>query len=101
MDVPPATHLVTDPRASHFWDGHGALVQGYREALGIDEPAWDIYMVYPPGVRWEGDLPPVPTFWMHQLGPPDSPRVTRAPYLDPEAFAAEVQRLSFAKSRAP
>ena len=23
--------------------------------------------VYPRGVRWEGDAPPPPTFWMHQL----------------------------------
>ena len=29
--------------------------------------AWDVYLVYKPGVKWEGPRPPRPTFWMHQL----------------------------------
>jgi hypothetical protein len=89
-DVPGATRLVGDPRALHYWDEEGALVRAYREVLGIDEPAWDVYMIYPPGVRWVDPLPPAPVFWMHQLGQPSAPRVTQAPYLDPAAFAARV-----------
>lgn len=91
--VPPTTHLVPDERASHFWDEHGALVRGYRETLAISEPAWDIYMVYPPGIRWEDDLPPVPAYWMHQLGRPGKLRVTNAPFLDPAAFEVEAKRI--------
>lgn len=99
--VPAVSHLVPDPRASHFWDGHGALVQGYREALGLSEPAWDIYMVYPPGVRWEGNRPPVPTYWMHQLGRPGKLRVTKAPFLDPAAFERQVSLSESAEARKP
>ena len=31
------------------------------------EPAWDVYLLYPPGVKWT-DGPPTPHFFMHQLG---------------------------------
>ena len=68
-------------------------MRGYREVLGISEPAWDIYMVYPPGVRWEAELPPVPAYWMHQLGRPGKLRVTKAPFLDPAAFEVQVKAI--------
>jgi hypothetical protein len=32
------------------------------------EPAWDVYLVYEPGIEWNGSAPPEPTFFMHQLG---------------------------------
>jgi hypothetical protein len=27
-----------------------------------------VYLVYEPEVEWDGDAPPEPTFFMHQLG---------------------------------
>jgi hypothetical protein len=91
-DVPFATRLVPDARASHYWDGGGVTIRGYERVLELPEPAWDIYLVYGPAIRWDGDLPPKPDFWMHQLGSPDAPRVS-GPFLDPEAFAAQVNVL--------
>jgi hypothetical protein len=84
-----ATRFVPDARATHYWDGTGVTMKGYRATLGLPEDAWDIYMVYWPGVRWEGELPPKPDYWMHQLGSEREPRVN-GPYLDPEVFAAQV-----------
>ncbi len=85
-DVPVATRLVPDPRATHYWDGQGWSMRAYAEALALPEEAWDMFLIYGPDARWEGDLPPEPRFWMHQLGSPDQPRVA-APYLDPQVFA--------------
>ena len=67
VHVAEATRVVTDARARHYWDEGGALMAAYTRVLGLNQDAWDIYLVYPPGVRWEGDLPPAPAFWMHQL----------------------------------
>lgn len=67
-------------------------MRGYRATLGISEDAWDVYMVYGPQARWDGDVPPKPLFWMHQLGSADDPRV-QGPYLDPDVFAVQVNRV--------
>ena len=36
-------------------------------ALPMDDPAWDVYLVFGPAARWE-KAPPAPAAWMHQLG---------------------------------
>jgi hypothetical protein len=84
-DVPKATREVLDPRASHFWDGDSLLGKGYRETLRLSEDAWDVFLLYGPEARWEGNLPPAPAYWMHQLGSRRKPRVN-GPYLDPAVF---------------
>ncbi len=66
---------VWDSRAVHFVDTQGRLTREYSAVLQFppNYPAWDIYFVFGPAVRWE-DRPPRPTYWMHQLGgigPPD------------------------------
>jgi hypothetical protein len=91
-NVPEATRTVSDPRACHYWDGHAVLVRGYDRVLSLETDAWDIYLIYPPGVRWDRELPPAPTFWMHQLGSRAHPQVN-GPYLDPQAFAQHVHSL--------
>ena len=84
-DVPKASTEVPDPRASHYWDGESLLTKGYRETLALNEAAWDIFLLYGPEARWEGDRPPAPAYWMHQLGSRRKPRVS-GPYLDPDTF---------------
>ena len=84
-DVPAATREVPDSRASHYWDGNSVLTKRYRGTLGLGEDAWDMFLLYGPDARWEGDLPPPPVFWMHQLGSRRRPRV-QGPYLDPAVF---------------
>ena len=91
-DVPKATKEVLDGRAMHFWDGDSQLVAGYRQTLGFNEPAWDIFLLYGPKTRWEGDRPPLPEFWMHQLGSRRSPRV-KGPYLDAALFLDRTRAL--------
>jgi hypothetical protein len=91
-DVPEATKFVTDRRASHYWDEGGQLMAHYTSVLGLPEPAWDIYLVYGPSARWEGERPPPPDFWMHQLGSRTKPRVD-GPYLEPDLLAQRAQAL--------
>lgn len=83
--VPLAARELPDPRASHYWDGDGQLMAGYEDVLGISEPAWDVFLVYGPEARWDGDLPPAPLYWAHQLGTREQPRV-KGPYLDAATF---------------
>lgn len=86
--MPDATSVVQDPRARHFWDARELLGKFYERALPTPgTPSWDVYLLFPPGVRWTGSTPPKPSFWMHQLG-----GITTAPHLDPEVFAMEVER---------
>ena len=89
-DVPRATSEIPDPRALHYWDGEAQLVAGYREVLGMNEPAWDIYLLYGRDARWEGERPPVPRYWMHQLGSKRRPRVN-APFWDARVFLDHVR----------
>ncbi|HXW06792.1 MAG TPA: hypothetical protein VD833_16270, partial [Vicinamibacterales bacterium] len=91
-DVPAATAEVPDARATHYWDGGRVLVNGYRDTLGLPEDAWDIFLLYRPGVRWESAQPPVPDYWMHQLGSASRPRVD-GPFLDAGRFLLETRQL--------
>jgi hypothetical protein len=91
-DVPKATREVSDPRAMHYWDGGSQLVAGYRQTLRLNEPAWDIFLLYGPEARWEDERPPMPEYWMHQLGSRRSPRV-KGPYLDAGLFLDRARAL--------
>ena len=57
--------------ATHAWDAERQLGNLYAKTLNLRSVAWDVYLLYAPGVIWEGSEPPQPTFWMHQL-PADS-----------------------------
>jgi hypothetical protein len=69
-----ATELVSDKRARHFWDGTGAVGKLYGNAVKLPQGkkfAWDVYFVFEPQAEWNAD-PATPTFWMHQLGGPET-----------------------------
>jgi hypothetical protein len=89
-DVPLASRELPDARAAHYWDGTGQLMDGYQQVLGISERAWDVFLVYGNDARWEGDLPPAPLYWEHQLGTREQPRV-QGPYLDGPTFLQETR----------
>jgi hypothetical protein len=95
-DVPKATTEVPDWRASHYWDGGSQLIKGYREVLGLNEPAWDIYVLYGPDARWDGDLPPRPSYWMHQFGSKRRPRAN-GPFWDAASFLDRVSQLAIVR----
>ena len=64
-----ARKRLADARVLNFLDPELRLGQPYGRVLGLagDEPAWDVYLVFERGVRWDERLP-APTAWMHQLG---------------------------------
>jgi hypothetical protein len=84
-DIPQASRVLPDPRAEHYWDGDRLLMDGYQRVLQISEPAWDVFLVYGPEARWDGDDPPAPQYWAHQLGTRENPRV-HGPFLDGPTF---------------
>jgi hypothetical protein len=63
---------------ARYAEADGRLAKLYSPILHLPEgaPAWDVYLVFAPPVRWlespDGiagdDRPPAPTYWMHQLG---------------------------------
>lgn len=76
-----AAQTLLDPRVRHFWDGDRSLGLAYTRTIQLpagENLAWDVFMLYRPGVRW-GDSPPPPAGWMHQYGPGPG-------YLDIEIF---------------
>lgn len=91
-DVPKATMELPDPRARHYWDGGSLLVKGYRETLALGEDAWDVFLVYGPDATWDGETPPPPDYWMHQLGSASKPRV-KGPFLDAAVFLERTRDL--------
>lgn len=62
-----ATTLVPDPRSRHFWIAGHDLAERLAPAVGLPEGerAWDVYLLYRPGVRWRGDVPPEPDLALH------------------------------------
>ncbi|HEY7499898.1 MAG TPA: hypothetical protein VH740_15370 [Vicinamibacterales bacterium] len=91
-DVPSATIQFPDLRAEHYWDRPSVLINGYRETLNLPEDAWDVFLLYDRNAKWEGDRPPAPTYWAHQLGNKEKPRVD-GPWLDGEVFLAKLKAL--------
>lgn len=58
-----------DPRIAQTWDPDRNSGKLLATTLGLKREAWDVYLLYAPGVKWTGAAPPSPTFWMHQLRP--------------------------------
>ncbi len=61
--------LLSGPGVHHYWDGErrvGTAIQPYLAPLAI--PAWDVWLLYAPGVEWPLSGAPKPDWWEHQLG---------------------------------
>jgi hypothetical protein len=64
-----ATILFPDSRVVQYWTESTEVGRLFQDAIGLTtEPAWDVYLLYPPGVRWDDAAPPRPELFMHQLG---------------------------------
>lgn len=86
--VAEAAELMSDRRALHYWDGDRLVGRAFQAHLGLPMPAWDVWLLFEPGIRWDGEQAPVPSWWEHQLrGMPSERR------LDPDRFAAKAQEL--------
>jgi hypothetical protein len=85
--VPKVTKVVTDPRATHFWDGHQAVMQPYHERYSLTGPCAGIFMIFGPEVVWGNDGPPVPDY-AEDAHAEQFDRVL--PQFDEERFSQEV-----------
>ena len=78
----------SDPRVKQFWDQDLVFGRLLSQTLNLNEPiAWDVYLVYPTDHSWNGELPPMPIFWMHQLN--EEPGL----FLDPPRLKEYVKTL--------
>ena len=79
------------PGVEHTWDGDRVLGDAFAATLGLQCSAWDVYLLYAPGVGWSEELPPEPTFWMHQL--PSTKGARPGLLLNPKIFLEQFLRL--------
>jgi len=82
---------LQDGRVREAWDGEREAGTLFANRLGLQGKAWDGYLVYGRGVRWEGREPPMPTFWMHQLR--EESGADQKLCLDPSRLTREVVKL--------
>lgn len=86
-DIQPTVSLLPGDYVSRYWDPRGASGRLFDQTLNTGGFAWDVWMVYAAGRRWEGAEPPSPDFWMDQLGPP----LPGWRYLDAKTFSKQVE----------
>ena len=72
------------------WDSRHSVGEEVSKTLQLNCPAWDVYLVYKPGIRWEDGPAPKPTFWMHQLG--NYAGADRALHLQPDVLETHVRQ---------
>ena len=89
--VAGGARLMSDARAAHYWDPENRAGTAFqRHIADLGSPAWDVWMLFAPGVVWEGDVPPAPTWWEHQLSGLEGYENLR---LDPDRFARKALEL--------
>jgi hypothetical protein len=72
------------------WDADREIGKAFEKTLGLTRTAWDVYLVYEPGIAWEGALPPKPSYWMHQLA--EDSGADQRYCLNPATLAREVEK---------
>jgi hypothetical protein len=58
---------IRDARITQGWNENRSVGKLFGKTLALHDTAWDVYLLYKPGIKWEAQQPPRPTFWMHQL----------------------------------
>jgi hypothetical protein len=84
------SHEFTDNRLIYFWDGDRFTGKLWQRVLKIGVSAWDVYLLYDAGARWERE-PAAPSFWMHQLRGAVSAQT--APFLQEPELERKVREL--------
>ena len=80
--------IFSDYRVKQFWDQDRIFGPLMSQTLNLKELiAWDVYLLYSPDHPWNSELPPAPTFWMHQLN--EEPSL----FLDPTRLKESVKTL--------
>ena len=81
-----ATLIGGDQQFAHYWEDEGWPVSTrLRPLLGLgpfdpEKSAWDVYLLYSPGIIWTDEDLPKPSDWTHNLLvlDPERPRITAA-----------------------
>ncbi len=60
--VDRVTDLVTDTRATHYWDEYGAVADPYDEMLDLTGPCAGIFAIYGTDVQWGDGSVPTPEY---------------------------------------
>ena len=81
---------IHDARITQGWNENRNVGKLFGETLDLHDIAWDVYLIYKPGIKWEAQQPPRPTFWMHQLQGVD-PKLLLCE--NPTRLSAEVGKL--------
>ena len=81
-----------DGRVSHIWDSERIFGDLVAKSLQLKKTAWDTYLLYDQGIRWEGDNIPQPSFWMAQL--PSEWGIDKNRFLSPGKLAEQVHKLT-------
>ena len=57
--------LVTDARATQYWDGKGSALDAYDAMFGIEgRPCAGVFMLYSAEAVWDGSSPPMPDYFV-------------------------------------
>lgn len=87
-----AIKLMRGDDVHHYWDGERHIGRAAQEFIeGLNEPAWDLWLLYKPGRTWDADTPE-PDWWEHQLGALRRKFPER--WLDAERFAGKATKLA-------
>jgi hypothetical protein len=79
--------LRDDPRASQFWSESRYAGTAFRRQLGFTaSPAWDVFLLFAPGVRWTAEAPAA-TMMMNNRSP------DQEVHFDAERLAAKITEL--------
>ena len=94
-DVPQAAKLLRNDHVQHYWNASGSFGRELSDGLGLRVDgeavyAWDVWLVYGPDAVWDGEHPPKPDYFMHQLWALGS---TDLPRFDSQVFAQRVHQL--------
>ena len=77
--VDRVTDLVTDARATQYWDEHAAVAGPYDRMFDLAGPCAGVFALYGPDTKWDGETPPEPLLWQDahadQRGREDNPEV--------------------------
>ncbi|MFN7970945.1 MAG: hypothetical protein U0166_01105 [Acidobacteriota bacterium] len=72
--------VFQDARMVQMWDGanNQAMIWSRKLGMPAGQLAWDVFIVLPRGATWDGDAPPQPFYWSHQLEIPVGIKYTAA-----------------------
>src|SRR5215471_735434 len=94
-DVPKAATLLRNDHVHHYWNPSGSFGRELANGLelkvdGEEVYAWDVWLLYGPDAVWDGQYPPKPEYFMHQLWALGE---TNLPRFDSKVFAQRVNQL--------